>query len=97
MASNQLPNFYSRFSLYGTQPYKTSYEYMCKGTQVPGMTWIPDYSMWNVNKPNFPSGPLVESTPKMSTQGRCQLCQKYVGATCGYEFWNTRKLYNYPK
>jgi hypothetical protein len=94
MEPNQTTKFYSRFSLQKSQPYLLTHEFDCNGMKIPGMQWVPDFSMWNVNKPNFPSGPMVPLVPP--TQ-KCKICDRFPGAECGYQFWTTRQTFGYPE
>lgn len=84
--------FYSRFSLSKSQPYMLSPAFD-KGcfSSIPGTQWVPDFSMWQVNNPDFPSGP--ERPSMVSRPPSCSTCDRYVGSN-GYVFWKTKKYYN---
>jgi hypothetical protein len=77
-------SFYSRFSLNGSQPYKTTYEYSQNGLEIPGMSWTPDFSLMYLNQPN-----LIYHGPAMDVAGsdHSHMCNK--ATKCGYQFWKT--------
>lgn len=84
---DQMMKFYSRYTLSGSQPYMLTpvFDRGCFA-KIPGTSWVPDFSMWQVNNPDFPSGPprmlYREETPE------CKRCKNYVGSN-GYVFWKT--------
>jgi hypothetical protein len=80
--------FYSRFSLSGSQPYVLTPAFeQGSFSHIPGTTWVPDFSMWQVNNPDFPSGPSKCSNKKSLR------CKRFVDNN-GYVFWKTRDFYN---
>jgi len=93
--SQQMPSnpmrFYSRFSLQKSQPYMLTPEFD-KGafSAIPGTQWVPDFSMWQVNNPDFPSGP--ERQPVTNGPPWCSTCKRFVGSN-GFVFWKTREFY----
>jgi hypothetical protein len=64
-------------------------------SHIPGTSWVPDFSMWQVNNPDFPSGPPRQYISTTAEDKGCALCKRYVGGS-GFEFWKTRRFYNYP-
>ncbi len=75
--------FYSRYSMRNSQPYVLTSDFECGAfSNIPGMQWVPDFSMWQVNNPDFPSGPPRKCLPK------CSRCHRWVGSD-GYQFWKT--------
>lgn len=89
--------FYSRFSLSKSQPYLLTHEYECKGMKIPGMQWVPDFSLWNVNNPNMPDGPLLKNMAPEQSKHICNVCHRFPGAECGYQFWTTREIKGNPQ
>ena len=78
--------FYSRFSLNGSQPYLLTHEYSQTGMSIPGMSWVPDFSLTHINEPN-----LIYHGPPMDfvLNQASQICHKET--QCGYQFWKTPK------
>lgn len=82
-------NFYSRFTLPGSQPYLLTPEFRNNAfSSIPGTSWVPDFSMWQVNNTDFPSG----EEKKPVGQTNCPRCARYKGKD-GYVFWKTRDFY----
>jgi hypothetical protein len=82
--------FYSRFTLNGSQPYMLTSDFdNGQFSKIPGTQWVPDYSMWQINNPEyFYSG--EERKPERETTLGCSRCKKFVGSN-GYVFWKTRR------
>jgi hypothetical protein len=88
MTDSNKMQFYSRYSLSKSQPYVLSSEFD-KGafSSIPGTTWIPDFSLVQLNNSQFPSGP--EKVPIRSQSERCSTCKRFVGSN-GFVFWKTK-------
>ena len=90
MSSNH--KFYSRFSLNKSQPYLLTSEYEKNGMKIPGMQWVPDFSLWNINNPYMKEGPLLKNIAPEQSNHSCKVCNRFLGAECGYQFWTTREI-----